>query len=26
MDRIASENGCAGLVQEHDSGAVKLAR
>jgi hypothetical protein len=24
MDRIASENGCAGLVREHDSGAVNL--
>jgi len=23
-DRIASENGCAGLVREHDSGAVNL--
>jgi hypothetical protein len=24
MDRIAPENGCAGLVREHDSGAVNL--
>jgi hypothetical protein len=24
MDRIAWENGCAGLVREHDSGAVSL--
>ena len=24
MDRIVSENGCAGLVREHDSGALNL--
>jgi hypothetical protein len=24
MDRIASENGDAGMVREHDSGAVNL--